>query len=60
MWFDNTRVHETKRYQIEVFKIVNSYEDIDRNMLFKLKAASSNDSAHRESGSFMSRCVVCD
>ena len=25
-----------------------------------IKAASSNGSAHRESGSFMSRCVVCD
>ena len=31
MWFDNTRD------QIEVFKIVNGYEDIYRNMFFKLK-----------------------
>ena len=31
---------ETRRLrgdQIEVFKIVNGYEDVDRNMLFKLK-----------------------
>ena len=26
--------------QIEVFKIVNGYEDIDRNMFFKLKEGS--------------------
>ena len=26
--------------QIEVFKIVNSYEDVDRNMFFKLKEGS--------------------
>ena len=26
MWFDNTRDQETKRRQIEVFKIVNGYE----------------------------------
>ena len=34
---------DTKRlrgYQIEVFKIVNGYEDIDRNMFFKLKEGS--------------------
>ena len=31
---------ETRRLrgdQIEVFKIVNGYEDVDRNMFFKLK-----------------------
>ena len=28
--------------QIEVFKIVNVYEDVDRNMFFKLKAGSRN------------------
>ena len=28
------------RYQIEVFKIVNGYEDVDRNMFFKLKEGS--------------------
>ena len=26
--------------QIEVFKIVNSYEDVDRNLFFKLKEGS--------------------
>ena len=34
---------ETKRLrgvQIEVFKIMNDYEDIDRNMFFKHKEAS--------------------
>ena len=31
MWFDKTR---------EVFKIVNGYEDVDRNMFFKLKEGS--------------------
>ena len=34
MWFDNTGD------QIEVFKIVNGYEDVDRNMFFKLKESS--------------------
>ena len=34
MWFDNTRD------QIEVFKIVNGYEDVDRNWFFKLKEGS--------------------
>ena len=27
-------------YQIEVFKIVNGYDDVDRNMFFKLKEGS--------------------
>ena len=34
---------ETRRLrgdQIEVFKIVNSYEEVDRNMFFKLKEGS--------------------
>ena len=34
---------KTKRLrgdQIEVFKIVNGYEDVDRNMFFKLKEGS--------------------
>ena len=33
---------ETRRLrgnQIELFKIVNGYEDVDRNMFFKLKKA---------------------
>ena len=37
MWFDNTRDPATKR---RVFKIVNGYEDVDRNMFFKLKEGS--------------------
>ena len=42
MWFDNTRDQETRLRgdQIEVFKIVNDYEDVDRNMFFKLKEGS--------------------
>ena len=43
MWFDNTRDQETTKVrgdQIEVFKIVNGYEDVDRNMFFKLKEGS--------------------
>ena len=40
-WFDNTRDQERLRGdQIEVFKIVNGYEDIDMNMFFKLKEGS--------------------
>ena len=33
MWFNNSR----DRDQIEVFKILNGYENIDRNMFFSLK-----------------------
>ena len=41
MWFDNTTDQETKRtIDTEVFKIVNGYEDIGRNVLFKLKEGS--------------------
>ena len=40
MRFDNTIDQETKRRQIEVFKMVNGYEDVDRNMFFKLKEGS--------------------
>ena len=32
--------YERRGDQIEVFKIVNSYEDVDRNMFFKLKEGS--------------------
>ena len=37
-----TRDQETKKTPklIEVFKIVNGYEDVDRNMFFKLKEGS--------------------
>ena len=40
MWFDNTRDQETKRRSNIMFKIVNGYEDVDRNMFFKLKEGS--------------------
>ena len=40
MWFDNTRDQEIRGDQIEVSKILNSYEDIDWNMFFKLKEGS--------------------
>ena len=40
MWFDSTRDQETKRRPKEMFKIVNGYEDVDRNMFFKLKEGS--------------------
>ena len=39
----STTTLETRRLrgdQIEVFKIVNGYEDVDRNMFFKLKDGS--------------------
>ena len=37
---------ETRRLRgdrIEVFKIVNGYEDVDRNIFFKLKEADPED-----------------
>ena len=41
--------------------LISNLQSYTTHTLFLLlKAASSNDSAHRESGSFMSRCVVCD
>ena len=40
MWFDKTR--RLRGDQIEVFKIVNGYEDVDRNMFFKRKEDSRN------------------
>ena len=36
MWFDNIR-RRLRGDQIDMFKIVNGYEDVDRNMFFKLK-----------------------
>ena len=43
MWIDNTRDQEAKRRTnriLEMFKIMNDYEDVDRNMFFKLKEGS--------------------
>ena len=38
MWFNNSRDNWRLRGdQIEVFKILNGYENIDRNMFFSLK-----------------------
>ena len=34
MWFNNTRVKEVKMRLIEVFKILNGYENIDRNIVY--------------------------
>ena len=33
-------IKRLRGYQIEVFKIVNGYEDVDRNMFFKFKEGS--------------------
>ena len=40
MWFDNPRKTEVKRDQIEVFKILNGYENTDRSIFFSLKKDS--------------------
>ena len=40
MWTDNTRQAKIKRLrgdQIEVFKILNGYENIDSNIFLKLR-----------------------
>ena len=34
MWTDNTRNAKIKGGQIEVFKIMNGYENIDSNIFF--------------------------
>ena len=34
MWIDNTRNAKIKGDQIEVFKILNSYENIDSSIFF--------------------------
>ena len=40
MWFDNAKDRETKRRPNGSVKIVKGYEDIERNMFFKLKEGS--------------------
>ena len=35
MWTDNTRNAKIKGDQIEVFKILNGYENIDSNIFFR-------------------------
>ena len=37
MWTDNTRNVKIKEDQVEVFKILNGYENIDSNIFSKLK-----------------------
>ena len=37
MWTDNTRNAKIEGDQIEVFKILNGYENIDSNLFSKLK-----------------------
>ena len=37
MWTDNTRNAKIKGVQIEVFKILNGYENIDYNIFFEIK-----------------------
>ena len=37
MWIDNTRDAKIKGNQIEAFKILNGYENIDSNMFVKIK-----------------------
>ena len=37
MWTNNTRNAKTKGDQIEVFKILNGYENIDSNICFEMK-----------------------
>ena len=37
MWTDNTRNAKIKGGQIEVFKILNGYENIDSNIVFEIK-----------------------
>ena len=45
MWFDNTRI--LRGDQIEVLKIKNGYEDVDKNMFFKLKEGSTTSFSQR-------------
>ena len=40
MWFNNPRYKEIKRDKIEVDKILNGYEHIDRNIFFSSKKDS--------------------
>ena len=40
MWFNNSKTSRLRGDQIEVFKILNGCENIDRNMFFPLKKYS--------------------
>ena len=40
MWFNNSKDKEVKRRSDLSFKILNGYENIDRNMFFSLKKDS--------------------
>ncbi len=37
MRFNNTRDQEIEKRSVEVFKILNGYENIDRNIFFQLR-----------------------
>ena len=37
MWIDNSRNAKIKGDQIEVFKILNGYENIDSNIFLEIK-----------------------
>ena len=45
MWLNNFREKEVKK--IEVSKILNGYEEIDRNMFFSLKKDSTTRGQNR-------------
>ena len=40
MWFDKTRDQETKGDQIDMLKVVNGYEGVDRKKFLKFKEGS--------------------
>ena len=43
MWTDNTRNATIKGGQIEVFKILNGYENIDSNIFFEIKESDEDE-----------------
>ena len=46
MWTDNTRNAKIKGDQIEVFKILNGYENIDYNRFFEIKESKISRGHH--------------
>ena len=48
MWFNNTRNQKIERRsdQIQVFKILNGYENIDRNIFFTVKEERTRVRGH--------------
>ena len=41
MWFNNLETRKLRGDQIEVYKIINGYENIDINVFFSLKKDST-------------------